>query len=78
MVNQLALLEKLSTSTKFSDASFEELKKLGFTEELAQAILDKNSDKITELLGGNNNVSVILAIGDDDQVDQVVNYKKIA
>lgn len=78
MVNQLALLEKLSTSTKFSNATIEELKSLGFTEELAQAIQDKNSSKITELLGGNSNVSVILAIGDDDQVNEVVNYKKTA
>ena len=78
MVSQLALLEKLSTSTNFDNTTIEDLKTMGFSEELATAIQEKNSTKITELLGANNNVSVILAIGDDDRVNEVTSYQKTA
>jgi len=78
MASQLALLEKLSTSTNFDNTTIEDLKTMGFSEELATAIQEKNSTKITELLGANNNVSVILAIGDDDRVNEVTSYQKTA
>ncbi len=67
MSQNLQLLETIANLTSEQSLSVSELKALGFEEELAEAIKEKNIAKLESLLGANTNVSVILAPAEDDE-----------
>lgn len=67
MSQNLQLLEIIANLTSEQSLSESELKALGFEEELAEAIKEKNIAKLESLLGANTNVSVILAPAEDDE-----------
>lgn len=67
MNQNLQLLETIANLTSEQSLSVSELKALGFEEELAEAIQEKNIAKLESLLGANTNVSVILAPAEDDE-----------
>ncbi|MCW8856602.1 MAG: hypothetical protein OQJ95_04510 [Kangiella sp.] len=67
MSQNLQLLETIANLTSEQSLSVSELKALGFEEELAKAIKEKNIAKLESLLGANTNVSVILAPAEDDE-----------
>lgn len=67
MSQNLQLLETIANLTSEQSLSVSELKALGFEQELAEAIKEKNIAKLESLLGANTNVSVILAPAEDDE-----------
>ena len=67
MSHNLQLIETIANLTSEQSQSVSELTALGFEQELATAIAERNIAKLEELLGANTNVSVILAPAEDDE-----------
>ncbi|AUD78001.1 hypothetical protein CW740_01590 [Kangiella profundi] len=67
MSQNLQLIETIANLTSEQSQSVSELTALGFEQELAEAIAQRDITKLESLLGANTNVSVILAPAEDDE-----------
>ncbi len=67
MSHNLQLIETIANLTSEQSQSVSELTALGFEQELAEAIAQRDITKLESLLGANTNVSVILAPAEDDE-----------
>lgn len=67
MSHNLQLIETIANLTSEQSQSVSELTALGFEQELAEAIAQRDIAKLESLLGANTNVAVILAPAEDDE-----------
>ncbi len=70
MKNVIQLIERIGSSSDLSAENYEDIiEQSEVSDELKQALLNKDSDELERLLGANHNLMCVLVPADDDDGD---------